>query len=240
MDPAAKKVSIAIIVILVGVIGVFWYDGEKKSVPAELKATATSTNFDLRAYAAGRATLEEITGSRLDEIVSSGTTSDTQKPTSAVQYKASNLIVSNYTATTALRAYGLAVAAALKGFNTDRENELVTMLTALENKDALRAQELSAIAVANKQIVATLLKITVPRSAIDIHLELINTLSQNSARLADMSLILDNPYLALTAANAFRVEKLNFYKAIDHLNAFFLDNKIVFKAEEGGIIFMNI
>lgn len=245
MDANAKKVSIIIIVILIGIIGGLWYIGNRKNnaSPAVSKtdllvATSTDIGFDLRTYANGQKNIEEIVVDKLVAGVPSTTL--VSLPSKATPVSAAKIISSNNTSPDFLKTYGQKIAEALAPYNKDQINETAVMLEALEQKDPVKAQSLANLAQANKQIVSNLLKISVPKTAVSIHLELVNNLNQNTVLLTDMSKILDNPYTALESANIFKVQKLNFYKSLNEINQFFKTNNIIFSPEEGSKIYVTI
>lgn len=245
LNPVAKKVSIAIIVILIGVIGYLWYlGGQKKdtglsNTAADLQtATSSETIFDLRAYAAGRANMEKIVSEQAS--AANEPVPNQIQPEIPTKFSSSNLIIYYSENTANLKYYGQQIAKTLKPYGQGQESEITTMLQALESRDANKAEEVAKAAQRDKQTISALLKIAVPKSAQDIHLNLVNSLSQSSALLTDMSKILDSPYLALTSADTYRVQQLSFYKAVDEINQYFRNKEITFSPEEGGSILINI
>lgn len=243
VDTNAKKVSIAIIVILIVIIGGLWFSQNKKNTETKkdssnlITASTTDLGFDLETYAQGRANLEKIV---IDKLIAS-TTSNVSADLPVVKttaYSVNKIISSNDLSSNNLKTYGQKIADALAKYNTEQIDELNTALEALEEKNPIKAQSLLNLANSNKQIIADLLKISVPKTAITVHLNLINNLNQNTLLLNDMAKILDNPSLALESANLYRVHKLNFYKAIEEINVFFKTNKITFTTEEGSEIYL--
>jgi hypothetical protein len=243
LNPSAKKVAITIIIILIGVIGSLWYVGYKQSrtnlsaKPAgSLMATSTGLDFDLKSYIEGRNNLEQIIVEKLAAGIASS--SSVILPTKVASYTAGKIIISNDLSADNLKAYGQQIAKVLATYNLGQIDEIATTLEALEQKNPIKAQSLLAIATSDKQIISSLLKVSVPKTAATIHLNLINNLSQNAALLTDMSKILDNPYLGLQSADLYRVQKLNFYKAIDKINNFFKTDNIIFSPEEGSNLYL--
>lgn len=243
MDANAKKVSITIIVILIGVIGGLWYIGNQKNEAKpklepinSLTASSTDLGFDIKTYTKGRDSLEQIV---IDKLIAGASTSSLKVlPAKVILYNSTNLIISNNTSVAALKTYGQQIAGALASYNTEQINETALMLNALEEKNPIKVQSLLSIVDTNKQTVSNLLKISVPKTAITVHLNLVNNLNKNVSLLSDMSKILDNPYPALESASSYRVQKLNFYKAVDEINQFFKDNNIIFSPEEGTRVYL--
>jgi len=245
MEANAKKVSIVIIIILIVIIGGLWYIGNKKNNPTIpkietnlLTATSTDLGFDIKTYASGRNNIEQIIIEKLDAGIS--TSSIITPLTKIIPFSANKIITSNNTSPANLKIYGQQIAKALAPYSNDKEDEIATMISALEQKNSIKALSLLTTAQVNKQIISDLLKISVPKTAVTVHLNLINSLNKNTTLLTDMSKILDNPYLALQSANIYRVEKLNFYNAITDINKFFKTNNIIFSPEEGSKVYLNI
>jgi len=241
VNPAAKKISFILIFALVIAIGVLWYLGYQKGSEANNNilqiASSTKSVLDLKALEAGQKNIEEIISAKL--VASDTSSLLLTEPAKVKPYTYADLIVSNLNSSSSLRAYGLKIATALKPFNTIRENPVVTTVTALETKDSFRARLLSSQAASFKQIISTLLKTAVPKNAAEIHLQLINDLNQLATRYTEMSLILDNPYLALKSTQLYNAQILNFYQTVDRINAFFKNNGIVFQTSESNVIYAN-
>lgn len=246
MDRAVKKVSIAIILILVLTIGGIFYSRRPKKLPSssvpktELAATSSPADFNLQAYAAGQANLDAILSAKLAENRGlDGSAGLAYRPAAPKVYKAANLKITYARTPTALRAYGLALTKALAPFGTDHENEIALMLAALAAKDQTKVQALLNILTADRLALAELLKVTVPQKAVVAHLALTNSIAKNIALIEDMAAILDDPYQAIQSADLYRVEKIAFLKAVDKVNALFQDSGISFRPEESGNIKVN-
>ncbi len=244
MNSNAKKVSITIIIVLVGVIGGLWYLGNKKDRSKTEQsettlASSTDLGFDLKTFTLGKKNMEEIT---IDKLAQAGTSSSplSELPTKTVPYTSAKLLISNNVTTDNLKYYGQQIAKALASYNNIQNNEIATTIEALEEKNPIKAQLLLQIATNNKKIVDSLLKIYVPKTAVDVHLNLVNNLNRNATLLTDMSKILDNPNLALQSADLYRVQKLSFSKALAGVNDFFRKNNIIFSPEEGSKIYLTI
>jgi len=243
LEPAVKKVSIAIIVILLLTIGGFWYADHK---PNSSQTTKNSTDssasspspeaiINIQAYTTGR---DQIDRAISTELAKTGTTSSRALQT-AKPYTNNNLIISYNISPTALRAYGLKVVEALKPLDNKNEGAIAIMLDILQTGDRSQVQKITDQAMATKKALADLLKISTPKTASTVHLALITALSRNSATLSDMTTILDHPSIALQAADLYRVQSLDFLKAVNRLNQFFRDNNIVFTSEESGTVYTN-
>lgn len=244
VDQSAKKVSLAIIVILAVTIGGIWYVRQPKSVTVVKPVSATSTKpviAEVKLFATGQNNLTTIVVDQLDEVLASAKAKlpSEQPRTITTQYQLTNLKITADVSTSSLRRYGLALVSALKPYGTDRQNEIALMLSALNQKDQTKVSQLIATVTTNKQVVASLLNVLVPRNLMNFHLALINHLSEGIALLTDMSLILDNPYLALSSADLYRVQKLSFYNDIGKINGFFKESGIVFTEAESGQVFKN-
>lgn len=244
MDKNAKLAALAVIIFLVIITGYLLYTNyladyfKTKNQPGSLAATSTDTLFDLRSYAAGRATIEKIASSKLDAIVANQATSTEQKTTAKV-YTAKDLLVTSDTSSSSLKKYGLAVARNLSQYNqSDETNPIALTLEALQERNQTIPAELSALIKTKQQVLTSLAKISVPKNAIELQIKILNTLSQDIALLTDMTKVLDNPYIALTAANAYKIQQTNFYKIIDQVNTFFLDHQIIFYEGESGKIYI--
>ena len=246
LDPAAKKVSIAIIVILFLTIGGLWYV-KNRSFFSFLSNSATSTDkmivsssspkdiINLQVYSAGRDQIDKAISA---ELAKTGTTSNRSLQT-AKQYTAANLLVSNNISSTTLHAYGVKIATALKLFGSDQENAIATMLNILQTGDRTQIQSILAQAAVNKEVLANLMKISVPKNATAVHLALVNTISRNVASLSDMATILDYPSVAIQSADLYRVQSIDFLKGVNRLNQFFQDNNVSFTSAEGGTVYAN-
>lgn len=243
MDPAVKKVSIAIIVILLLTIGGFWYANNPITLSHAVKnSTETSTRtpnpeaiINIQTYTAGRDQIDKAISA---ELAKTGTTSSRTIQT-AKQYTTTNLVISYDTSAVALHAYGIKVASALKPLGNDTGNPIAVMLNILQTGDQSQVQTIIARATASKQALADLLKIPTPKTAAAIHLALINAVASNGASLRDMATILDYPSIAIQSADLYRVQSLDFVKAVNRLNQFFRDNNVVFSDNENGTIYAN-
>lgn len=221
-----------IVLLLVVTMGVLWYLGtEKKERDSAL--TASEENELLQR------------NSRLEQVVSEALAKNKDLKTfrySDLPRRAStsDLIISKSNATSTIREYGLQIASILKPYEEERENESKIMIRYLEKGEAKDLESLKKVFLLYRNTDQALLKVSVPKEAAFLHTKLINRIRVMSALLKNMTLVKEEPLLALQSAEVYQKELALFYNTTEELSNYFKARQIIFKPEEKINIYVNL
>lgn len=176
--------------------------------------------------------LRTITSQSLASATTTNLKTLTDQNLSKTNYTQKSLVVSKKEDAASLKLYGQSVGQILSVFSTPRLNESKIMLIALDTKNP---QKLAELAEAKKNLdnsVAKLLKLNTPKSAIPIHLKLVNNLNRQSKLITNMEQVFEEPLLALESAEASYQTINNFYQLTSEINQYFRARGIIFSPTE--------
>ena len=140
----------------------------------------------------------------------------------------------------AFRQYANAVGSIVETFSLNNRNEAVILLEALEKDDPSVLDELIPIQEAYKNIGEEMQKLVVPKDAVDIHLELLSSISRIETTIAIMRKTFTDPLQAISALKAYQGNATALRLAFVNANTFFNKQGIVFDQTESGYLFTSI
>lgn len=221
-----------IVIILIITIGVLWYFGNKKKSQDQALTAAEE-----------KVLLEQ--NSKLKQVVSEalarkGTLKTFRYSDLPRRASTTDLKITTKVSTSTLKAYGLGLASILKPYEAERENEGKVMLRFLEKRDPKDLETLKRIALIYQNTDRELLTVPTPKEAAYLHTKLINRVRVMSALARNMSLVLEEPVLALESAEAYQKELALFYKTTEELSNYFKSKQIVFEPQEKINIYVNL
>ncbi len=239
MTSTARKVAIVIIVILVLAIGWFLYRSYQSasSFPPVFTSVNNQPAGSGTTATSGENNLVKIVQNKLENTEPLAELSSQAITT---QYKSSDLKTVVISATSSLRTYGLQVAQILKPLSADRQNEVETMLAALDNKDASKIQIITEIQTTYQNIAASLIKLPAPKGVASIQLNIANDAALMTLLLSNMSQVLNQPVLALQSSQQYMQIQPVFYSDLAALDKYLLDRGVKFSAAESLSITINL
>lgn len=234
MDSAAKKVSIAIIVVLVGVIGALWYVGDKKNAQLKIAqddlSPSTGQNIDLDPKIRAEYAVSDQEMQNLISAVDQSTSEQIETPIRAYEeiYTTGKIKVTTDEGAVNLSNYGLQVADALKGLGTNKENAAELALAATAGGDSSAVSKLKNLGQIFSATERQMAIIRVPQSAAPIHLRILNSLNKLAGMLSAMSDMTGNPEALLMTSSLYQLSIPGLYTNLNDLNKYFIDRNIKF------------
>ena len=238
MTNTAKKVAIAIIVILVLAIGWFLYRSYQPA--SSMVTTPITTNKPATSgmsVTSGGDNLINIIQNKLDNTEP---VLELNGKAITVKYKLSDLKTVTIAATSSLRNYGLQVTQILKPLGVDRENEAKVMLSALDNKDSSKINKVADSQAMYQNIATNLAKLPAPKGVASIQLKIVNDAAMMALLLSNMSQVLNQPVLALQSSQQYMRIQPVFYTDLAALNKYLLDRGVKFSTQESLPITVNL
>ncbi len=153
----------------------------------------------------------------------------------ATLYTAGDFRVDTEETPETIKAYGNAIATILKTPPPQKlEYEIDIVNRAEANKDPSELKKLNANITAHKIVESALLKLTVPKSAVQVHLALINGASGMAWSLTGLSYILTDPLKALPGVARYPQNFQDFFSAIHSLRDYLKNTNTVFDPTDAG------
>ncbi len=156
------------------------------------------------------------------------------------EFTEKDLIVTTKTDTTTLKQYGLALADALRSYATPRASEITALNQVVEQKNSSALTPLTQAQAIHQEATTKLLAVTVPKTAVTLHLSLLFHTSRMAYLAGNMTQVLDEPILALESADRYVSYILSFYRKSESINDFFTKYKVSFQPGEGIIFYITI
>lgn len=225
----SKKVRVVALILLVILIGLFWYVG-KTSQP---KTSLVYVSPEQIAEQKHTKQLEELIAQTMAEKGALQQQVFDANPEPA--YSTSSSKISNDNSPAALKAYGLSIVAIMQPLSNQQTNNAQLVLDILNTQDQTKVTQLENSAQVLGTVAQQMSLLVVPSKALAVHLAATNKLAILADLLGQMSLVLDEPDLALTASITYTTVLNDFYIAGYNLNQFFDDNKIEFTDAERGL-----
>lgn len=113
-------------------------------------------------------------------------------------------------------------------------NELEALSALISSKNTSKAEELENIALNYEGIGNELVKMSVPKTFIKVHLDIVNNIRNISSALKKMGTILNDPIGGLVAIQQYQNSAVTFVQAVRAVNDFITQNNIVYKQGSGG------
>lgn len=154
------------------------------------------------------------------------------------EYTASHVTVAPSESTTSLRAYGNKMGEIVRSTSIrSKENELEILKRYLEMSDFRVLSELDPFIAAYKNVIARSLAVTVPRSAILLHLDYINNLSRILRTVEAMKTIESDPLSTSGALVQHEIHIQNFLELMEDYTLYFVQKNVIFQQSEDGYLF---
>lgn len=227
----SKKVKVVAFVVLIILIGLFWYVGKENENYKQEDTNLIYTNEEL-IYNKQRE--QKLTKFIEEKITEQGGLIEASAEDFAATnfYNSSNIKTSPDNSPQTLKDYSLRLKDYLSPLATLSHQEARLAIEAMEDQDFNKILTIQKRAAQFAQMNQQLENMIVPSKAIEIHLELLNGISHLKNLLNSMALALEEPLIALEAAKAYSVDALEFYNTLNKTNAFFSENNIEFSDTE--------
>ena len=131
-----------------------------------------------------------------------------------------------------IQTYGDQIQTVMSVYNSDTLNEAKLTLEVVDKGKKENVAKIEKINNTYNQVIASLLKLEVPRGAERIQLNLLNSLIRLSEASFKMSLIEQEHELALSAVNKYGADLKNFLSAVDTLNFYFSGQGFAFSKDK--------
>ncbi|MEK7622176.1 MAG: hypothetical protein AAB415_03275 [Patescibacteria group bacterium] len=141
----------------------------------------------------------------------------------------------------AFENYSRAVGEIMSAYNDQTiENELALVVKAAGETDPAAVAKLRLSSTRHINAVKRLKSLVVPKTASQVHLNLINSLIGLGESSFIMAQIEVEPVMALEQAQVYPTRLKNFFTAVNNLNFFLLANNIVLPAGESSVISLGL
>lgn len=165
----------------------------------------------------------ELTAEQMSQIGKNVLSLPEYNINSAVVYVNSNLNIINANDTPTLKKYRDTVNSILKKRSMQvAEGPISIVSTAVTSKDSKVLERLDSVIAAAKGTLNDLLSISVPSSAVKVHLGLINAISAVLSSLESMRLAFTDPVKASVGISHYSQSMINFQNALSAINSFFV------------------
>jgi hypothetical protein len=155
------------------------------------------------------------------------------------QYTKSSLKISTDNSPAALKAYGNSLGSILAGLITKDSisSQILSINSFVQSENEGDLLPIVSAALKSETAISKLLELSVPSTAIDVHLHMLNNFSSYATTLDNISKAYDDPLRATFAIHSYIDITLGALKTIGDMDAF-LDNKnIVFASKDPGYLF---
>lgn len=219
------------LVVLIILIGFFWYVGKQNTQNQTSEPDLIYTNPEILAQKEQEKKLIEFIETRMTEQggLQSASSSDFNPQ---VVFTDKNIITSADNSQNSLKKYGLNLKTALGALGEVSLKEANLTVKAITDQDPTQLVGIKSRSGEFHYAIRQLASTTVPTKATNIHLTLINSLAHLANLLDQMALALQEPLVALEAAKMYSVDSIEFYNVVIKINQFFTENKIVFTEAE--------
>ncbi|MEK7574799.1 MAG: hypothetical protein AAB511_01050 [Patescibacteria group bacterium] len=158
----------------------------------------------------------------------------------ARSYTSADFSVDNEETPAKIKAYGNALATILKTPPTKKfEYEINIVERAQEKKDPEILKQLEPNISAYANLENTLLKMTVPKSALPVHIALTNGAAGMAWSITGLSYILTDPIKALPGVAGYGENFQAFIKSLGGFNKYFISSKVIFQQNDAGYHFFD-
>ncbi|MFM2357574.1 MAG: hypothetical protein RJA61_311 [Candidatus Parcubacteria bacterium] len=204
----------------------------------------TETDKFSRAFFEEYLSLKQKTGASVSPITQENIIKElleNQKPFTFTTYSESDLFVNQDISTQALKQYGNAVG---KAFNNNptpagQKHEIDIFEAAITSERAQDLAGLSPIIDSYAGTLKNLLSIQVPKTALSLHLNLINSMSAVVESITAMRSFFDDPISALPGIGAYNTFSKQLRNSFGAYQIFFLQKNVTFQQSEHGSLLMN-
>ncbi|MFA5888723.1 MAG: hypothetical protein WCW47_00930 [Candidatus Paceibacterota bacterium] len=142
-----------------------------------------------------------------------------------VKYNIKNLHVINNTNTNTIEVYGNTLNQSLKDKSSQvKENPIEIFNNAITSASETKLAKLDQIIFLNKSLLTDLLTMNVPKSAIEVHLALLNVTSSLLSDLEAMRLVFIDPVAGLIGISQYQTDTFLLKTALTNMNTYLMQN----------------
>ena len=156
-------------------------------------------------------------------------------------FSITDIKISNTEDTTSIKQYGNEMGTIIKKSDTGIKMEeiLLSLKEAAETKNKSPIEKLKTIIEKNTQIINGSIKISVPRSAVNVHVDFLNGMSRLTEMILGMYKSVDDPLSGLVAIGNYQETFTELKNINERINVYFNRKNIVYKSSEDGYLFAN-
>jgi len=141
------------------------------------------------------------------------------------KYIASNLHITTETDRDSMQAYEDKMNLILQNRSSQvKENPLAIFQDAITRASETRLAKLDPIILQNRGLLNDLLLVEVPKSAVVVHLALLNAFSNILSDLEAIRVVFTDPVRSLTAVSQYQLDESSLKTALNNINSFFARN----------------
>ena len=190
---------------------------DETSITAKLSVDMMSRYLSLKSSG------KQITSEDLNNIASNVLDNPEYTTLNGAKYRILNLKIAKDSDQNSITIYKTTVKTAVsKAFSQIKEDPYVTMAKAIKQSSPNQLNNLDSAITACKTIISDLLNISVPKEAVTVHLNLLNSFSKMLADLESLHLIFDDPVKSLNGINQYDSDKIEFINAVDEMSKYIL------------------
>ncbi len=152
-------------------------------------------------------------------------------------YSATDLRIQDDSSTSSLKTYGNAMGEILMHYNEPRENELLILQQALEHTDKHNLEKLDGNIADYQTLLTDMTRVSVPRAASGVHLQVMNSLSDMLEILKAFRGVFDDPTAGLLGLKGYPEKIVALSNAYRAVGVFFSSAKIDFSTNEKGYFY---
>lgn len=152
-------------------------------------------------------------------------------------YKISQIKINSNNSVESVKQYGNNVGDIFKRYQTNSRNEGVIVRDYQLTEDPSILKELDPIASSYKNIINSLLKLSVPENLSPIHLDLINAINEGLFIVESFKKSEIDPVSGLQAVSMYQVAAKNLYNAVSGIRKYLISLDISYIPTEGGYMF---
>lgn len=156
-------------------------------------------------------------------------------------YTMADIKISSLDDASSIKQYGNDMGALIKQYNPGvKIDEMLSSLkTSVDTKDSSGLAGFKSVVEKYSQLINEVSKISVPKSAVNVHLEFLNGASQVAEMFLGMYRSIEDPFSGLIAVGNYKKIVSDLSNTNETITLFFQKKGIVYKSSESGYIFTN-
>ncbi|MFH1978825.1 MAG: hypothetical protein ABII97_00330 [Patescibacteria group bacterium] len=181
--------------------------------------------------------LDDVAKEVLIKSVLGGTSLDLSFRTFSV----SDIKISNTDDTATIKQYGNDMGNIIKKNDTGIKMEeiLLSLKKAVETNNKTPIEKLKTVVEKNTQIINEAAKVSVPKSAVNIHIDFLNGMSRITEMILGMYKSMDDPLSGLVAIGNYQETVTELINVNKKINAYFDRKSVVYKSSDAGYVYAN-
>ncbi len=181
---------------------------------------------------------QDITESQKETMIGNLLAKQVSSSSGYKTYTASQFNVISDGSAEAIRAYGNTLGGIItQNSVTDLENEISILQTAVTDQNAEKLNDLDPIITKYQAIIDASLKISVPPTAAELHVNFVNAVSGLVDSITKMKSVIDDPLTSLKGIGIYGDARDGLVKSISGLATYFKENGVVWSTTEYGYTF---